>query len=130
MHYAGKEPFLPIYQDSHGDSKKYELVSKSQFKKVQKIWVREQYKNEEKQKKLLKDEENRLKNLEEAKTVVIKEDVTLESAKRIKIRESVKHRGERVKLFGWVHRLRRQGTIFFNKLLFCFFQLLNVILLF
>ncbi|XP_031840261.1 asparagine--tRNA ligase isoform X1 [Nomia melanderi] len=109
MHHAGKEPFPPIYQDSHEDGKKYELVSKSQFKKVQKIWVREQYKNEEKQKKLLKDEENRLKNLEEAKTVVIKEDVTLAAAKRIKIKESVKYRGERVKLFGWVHRLRRQG---------------------
>ncbi|KOC59977.1 Asparagine--tRNA ligase, cytoplasmic, partial [Habropoda laboriosa] len=109
MRYASKEPFPPICQDSNENGKKYELVSKSQLKKVQKIWVREQYKSEEKQKKLLEDEEKRLKNLEEAKTIVIEEDSSLPTAIRIKIRESVNHRDERVKLFGWVHRLRRQG---------------------
>ena len=28
---------------------------------------------------------------------------------QIRIKESVAHRDQRVKLFGWVHRLRRQG---------------------
>lgn len=111
MHYVGQEPFPPIYQDSHEVGKKYELVSKSQLKKVQKIWVKERYKDEDKKKKLFEDEEKRLKNLEEAKTITIEEDSTLPAAVRIKIRESVDHRDQRVKLFGWVHRLRRQGII-------------------
>nr|XP_033329150.1 asparagine--tRNA ligase, cytoplasmic isoform X1 [Megalopta genalis]XP_033329151.1 asparagine--tRNA ligase, cytoplasmic isoform X2 [Megalopta genalis] len=109
MRYAGKEPFPPIYQDSKDNTEKYDLVSKSQLKKVQKIWSREQYKNEDKQKKLLEDEEKRLKNLEEAKMIVIKQDDTLEPAKLIKIKNGIEYRGRRVKLFGWVHRLRRQG---------------------
>ena len=109
MRHAGKEPFPLIYQDSQKDGKKYEVASKSQLKKVQKLWVREQYKNEDKQKKLLEDEEKRLKNLEEAKSVVIKEDDTLPSAVDIKVNESVDYRGQRVKFCGWVHRLRRQG---------------------
>lgn len=109
MRHAGKEPFPPLYQDARDSEQKYELVSKSQLKKAQKIWVREQHKNEEMQKKLLEDEEKRLKNLEEAKAIVIKEDNTLESAQIIKIRNGIEYRGRRVKLFGWVHRLRRQG---------------------
>lgn len=109
MRYAGKEPFPPIHQDSREDGRKYELVSKSQLKKVQKIWVREQYKSEDKRKKLLEDEDKRLKNLEESKTIILYEDVSLPSAVLIKIRQGVGYRDRRVKLFGWVHRLRRQG---------------------
>ncbi|KAG7196961.1 hypothetical protein KM043_000227 [Ampulex compressa] len=109
MRHAGKEPFPPIYQSSQEEGKEYELVSKSQLKKVQKIWAREQYKNADKQKRLLEDEEKRLKNLEEAKSIVIREDATLPAAKRIKIGEGLGYRDQRVKLFGWVHRLRRQG---------------------
>lgn len=109
MHHAGKEPFPVIYHDSREDGKKYEPASKSQLKKIQKIWVREQHKNEEKEKKLLEDEEKRLKNLEEAKAIVTEEDKSLPEAKQIKIKEALNHRDQRVKLFGWVHRLRRQG---------------------
>lgn len=109
MRYAGKEPFPIIYQDSHENDKKYEPASKSQLKKIQKIWNREQYKNEEKEKKLLEDEEKRLKNLEEAKAIVIEEDKSLPEAKQIKINQALNYRDQRVKLFGWVHRLRRQG---------------------
>lgn len=109
MRHAGKEPFPVIYQDSREVGKKYEPASKTQLKKIQKIWVREQYKNEEKEKKLLEDEEKRLKNLEEAKAIVVEEDKSLPEAKQIKIKEALNHRDERVKLFGWVHRLRRQG---------------------
>lgn len=110
MRHANKEPFPIIYQDSRESGKKYESASKSQLKKAQKIWVREQYKNEEKEKKLLDDEEKRLKNLEDAKTITIEEDKTLPEAKQIKIRQALDHRDQRVKIYGWVHRLRRQGT--------------------
>ncbi|XP_011309844.1 asparagine--tRNA ligase, cytoplasmic [Fopius arisanus] len=109
MRFAKKEPFPPIYQDSKDDSKKYEPAAKSQLKKIQKIWQREQYKNEEKEKKLQEDDVKRLKNLEEAKSVVIKEDESLPPATRIKIQLGGEFRDKRVKIFGWVHRLRRQG---------------------
>lgn len=109
MHSVGKEPFPQIYHDSSKGNEKYELVSKSQLKKIQKIWVREQYKSEEKQKKLLEDEEKRTKNLEEAKMITIQEDSTLPSATCIKIKDGITYRDQRVKLYGWVHRLRRQG---------------------
>ncbi|XP_020293080.1 asparagine--tRNA ligase, cytoplasmic [Pseudomyrmex gracilis] len=109
MRHAGKEPFPIIYQDSREDGKKYEPASKSQLKKVQKIWVREQYKKNENENKVLEDEEKRLKNLEEAKAIVIEEDKSLPEAKQIKLREASSHKDERIKVFGWVHRLRRQG---------------------
>lgn len=109
MRHAGKEPFPTIYQDSKDESQKYEPAAKSQLKKIQKIWVREQYKNEDKQKKLTEDDEKRTKNLDEAKSIVIVEDKSLPAAIGIKIKDAVEHRDKRVKLFGWVHRLRRQG---------------------
>lgn len=109
MHSVGKEPFPQIYHDSSKDNEKYELVSKSQLKKIQKIWSRERYKSEEIQKKMLEDEEKRTKNLEEAKMIKIKEDSTLPPATRIKIKDGITYRDRRVKLYGWVHRLRRQG---------------------
>lgn len=117
MRHAGKEPFPIIYQDSHENDKKYEPASKSQLKKIQKIWVKEQYKNEEKEKKLLENEEKRFKNLKEAKTVVIEEDKSLPDAKQIKIKEALDHRDKRIKFYGWVHRLRRQGMQYAKTLL-------------
>ncbi|KAK0181476.1 hypothetical protein PV327_003758 [Microctonus hyperodae] len=109
MRHAGKEPFPIIYQDSKDETKKYEPAAKSQLKKVQKIWTREQYKNEGKQQKVLEDDEKRMKNLEEAKAIVIEEDKSLPKAKRIKIKEGEQYREQRVNILGWVHRLRRQG---------------------
>lgn len=100
MRYVVKEPFSPIYQDSHEDGKRFEIISKSQFKKAQSIWARKEYKNEDKQKKLLEDEEKRLKNLEEAKAIVIQEDSTLSFAIYVKIRDSINHQDRRVKLSG------------------------------
>lgn len=116
MRHAAKEPFPIIYQDSREDGKKYEPASKTQLKKAHKIWIREQKKNEGKEKKeekLLEDEEKRLKNLEEAKTIVLDEDKSLAKPKQIKIKEASDHKNERVTIYGWVHRLRRQGMIKF-----------------
>ena len=39
---------------------------------------------------------------------MIEEDKSLPEAKRIKISEGEGFREQRVKIFGWVHRLRRQ----------------------
>ncbi|XP_012255879.1 asparagine--tRNA ligase, cytoplasmic isoform X2 [Athalia rosae] len=109
MRHAGKEPFPTIYQDSADEAIKYEPASKSGLKKSHKIWQRDQYKTADQQKKLVEDEENRSKNLEEAKAVIIKEDKSLPVAACIKVRDSFSKRNERVTIFGWVHRLRRQG---------------------
>lgn len=111
MRHAGKEPFSTIYQDSKEEGSKYEPAAKSQLKKVQKLWARELQKNEDKEKKLHEDEEKRVKNLEEAKAIAIEEDKSLPAAKRIKIKQATDCRDQRVKLFGWVHRLRKQGEI-------------------
>nr|QBH73679.1 aspartyl-tRNA synthetase [Nicoletia phytophila] len=109
MRHAGKEPFPTIYVDSKEEGKKYDVITKTQLKKIQKIWQREQYKAPAKAKKEDEDAEKRLKNLEEAKNVKITEDSTLPQAKRIKISDAKDNRDVRVKMHGWVHRLRRQG---------------------
>jgi asparaginyl-tRNA synthetase len=88
---------------------KYEPAAKSQLKKIQKMWVREGYKSTEKSKKDEEDAIKRAKNLEDAKNICIKEDISLPRAKLIKIVDGKENRGVRVKINGWVHRLRRQG---------------------
>jgi len=109
MRHAGKEPFPVIYVDAKEEGKKYEPAAKSQLKKIQKIWMREGYKGAEKFKKEEEDAVKRAKNLEEAKGILIKEDVSLPKAKLIKIADGKENRGSRIKINGWVHRLRRQG---------------------
>lgn len=74
----------------------------------------------------------REKNLEEAKKIVIKEDKSLPEAKqvvdrvillcflldsklfafsKVKIKDLSQQTTDRVKVYGWVHRLRRQGRL-------------------
>lgn len=79
------------------------------MKKNQKFWVRENHKNAEKAKKEEEDAAKRNKNLEDAKKLIISEDSTLPVANLIKIKNAIEHRNSRVKIYGWVHRLRRQG---------------------
>ncbi|XP_043464187.1 asparagine--tRNA ligase, cytoplasmic [Leptopilina heterotoma] len=109
MRHAGKEPFPTIYQDAKEEGVKYEPAAKSQLKKVHKIWAREQQKNDDKLKKLHEDEEKHLKNLEEAKAITIEEDKSLPQGSRVKINQCSEYRDKRIQIFGWVHRLRRQG---------------------
>ncbi|XP_075226479.1 asparagine--tRNA ligase isoform X2 [Lycorma delicatula] len=109
MRHAGKEPFPIFYVDSKEENKKFEVISKAQLKKIQKIWMRENIKNAEKARIEEEHAEQRQRNLEEAKKIKIKEDPSLPKAKQIKIIDGTKYRDERVKIYGWVHRLRRQG---------------------
>jgi len=109
MKNAGKEPFPSIFVDSKEEGKKYEPAAKTALKKFYKIWVREQQKAGDKAKKEAEDAEKRAKNLEDAKKIIIQEDPSKPSAKEAKICKLEKLRGERIKVFGWVHRLRRQG---------------------
>ncbi|XP_060524939.1 asparagine--tRNA ligase, cytoplasmic [Cylas formicarius] len=109
MRKAGSEPFPPILVDGKEEGVTFEEAAKSQLKKVQKIWVRENYKLAEKKKKEQEDSEKRVKNLEEARKIVIEEDKTLPTAQRIKIVQGLNYRDKRVKIYGWAHRIRRQG---------------------
>ncbi|XP_050353147.1 asparagine--tRNA ligase, cytoplasmic-like [Nymphalis io] len=109
MRYAGKEPFPTIYVDSKEEGKQYDVAAKSQLKKITKIWSRECYKAVEKVKVDEENVEKRQQNLDEAKKIVLKEDPSLPKAKTVKILHSAEHRGERICVRGWVHRLRRQG---------------------
>lgn len=86
---------------------KFEPIAKSQLKKILKMFVRESHKQPAKESAASAHDDN----LEEAKNIVIKEDPSLPKAKLIKISASTENRNGRVKLFGWVHRLRRQGTL-------------------
>ncbi|XP_071845953.1 asparagine--tRNA ligase, cytoplasmic-like [Apostichopus japonicus] len=117
MKLAGGEPFPKFMVDSKKEGEKWEEASQAQRKKVGKLFVREQAKTAEREKKEAADAERREKNLEEAKKITIKEDPSLPAAKKIKIRDTKEHRNVRVKLHGWVHRLRRQGkTLMFMVL--------------
>lgn len=111
MRRAGKEPFPTIYVDSKDEKvdSKFEPAAKSQLKKIQKIWLREANKNADKSKREEEDAKKRELNLEEARKIELKEDSSWPSANRIKIRDAVANRQVRIKVSGWVHRLRRQG---------------------
>lgn len=111
MRHAGKEPFPTIYVDAKDETaaSKYEPAAKSQLKKIQKIWLREVNKNADKSKREEEDAKKREANLDEARKIELKEDPSWPAAKSIKIRDAVANRDTRVKIYGWVHRLRRQG---------------------
>nr|XP_016945411.1 asparagine--tRNA ligase, cytoplasmic [Drosophila suzukii] len=111
MRHAGKEPFPTIYVDSKDPNavEQFEVAAKSQLKKIQKLFVRESHKNAEKQQREAGDAEKRQQNLEEARKVKITEDASLPVARKIRILEGTANRDSRVKIYGWVHRLRRQG---------------------
>lgn len=109
MRIAGAEPFPTIYCDAKQEGQVYEPAAKSQLKKIQKIWQREVHKKADAEEAQKKDAERREKNLEEAKLISIENDPSLPAPVQIKLRDTVTNREKRVKIFGWVHRLRRQG---------------------
>ncbi|XP_011197784.2 asparagine--tRNA ligase, cytoplasmic [Bactrocera dorsalis] len=111
MRHAKVEPFPTIYVDSKDPKAEspYEVAAKSQLKKIQKIFAREGYKNADKQQREVEDAEKRMQNLEDARKIKIEEDPSLPAARRIRISHGEEYRGERIKIYGWVHRLRRQG---------------------
>lgn len=111
MRHAGREPFPTIYVDAKDEKTEanFNPAAKSQLKKIQKIWARENAKNSDKSKREELDVKKREQNLEDARKINIKEDPSWPQAKPIKIRDSIANREIRVKINGWVHRLRRQG---------------------
>ncbi|XP_073476381.1 asparagine--tRNA ligase, cytoplasmic isoform X1 [Aquarana catesbeiana] len=106
---VGKEPFPVFYVDSQKENERWDVISKTQLKNVKKLFNRELAKHEAKDKKEAEDNMRREKNLEEAQKIIIENDPNLPEPKTLKIRDLQAYRGQRVKVFGWVHRLRRQG---------------------
>ncbi|CAL8318100.1 unnamed protein product [Lota lota] len=106
---VGKEPFPTIYVDSQKEGERWAVISKTQMKNAKKAWNRDQTKMASKDKKEAEDIDRREKNLEEAKKIVMEEDNSLPAPTTAKIHHLEPLRGQRVKVFGWVHRLRRQG---------------------
>ncbi|CAF0752157.1 unnamed protein product [Brachionus calyciflorus] len=104
------ENFSKILVDAKDQTKeKYELISKSQLKKVKNMAEIEARKSASKAAKEQEDALRREKNLEEAKKVVIQQDPNAEKPHQSKIKEIDASTTHRVQVYGWVHRLRRQG---------------------
>lgn len=61
-------------------------------------------------------EEREAKRRQEAATIVLKEDTSLPVANKVKIGQLGEHRDQRVRVFGWVHRLRQQAQMTFITL--------------
>jgi len=109
MRSVGAEPFPEIMVDRKDGETGFELIAKAQLKKMIKLFAQEKRKQEEQKKREAEKAAQHEKNLEEAKSIVIEEDKTLPVPTRIKIRDTADLRDKRVKIHGWVHRLRQQG---------------------
>ncbi|OQV18390.1 Asparagine--tRNA ligase, cytoplasmic [Hypsibius exemplaris] len=105
----GTAVFVEAADGGDAQKPKWQPISDSAVKKVKKLYQQDLKKAEKHAEKEKEDLARREKNLEEAKGIVISEDKSLPAAKQIKLRDAKATRDVRVKIFGWVHRLRRQG---------------------
>lgn len=95
-----------VFQEKDGE---YQEAAKSAVKKAKRI-AQDKLKKDSKANEIAQKQAEEFKvRLEAAKSIKIKEDPSLPPAKKIKIRESLEHRGQRVKVHGWVHHLRFQS---------------------
>ncbi|KAJ1987258.1 asparagine--tRNA ligase [Dimargaris cristalligena] len=109
---------LQLYtaQAAKPEAPKFAPISGAAFKKAKK-------RHDETQKKLKKQADQQKveaeraaqraleeqKRLDAAKAIVLQEDPQLPAAQKIKLHQAVASRDRRVKVSGWVHRLRTQG---------------------
>jgi len=112
LHAAGGRS-CNIFVDGEEEGVRFQPVSKSQLKKIQKIYQQDIRKAQQAQQvREKKEEEDRIKReaaLEEAKQITISADPSLPAATKCKIRDLKALHGQRVQVSGWVHQLRRQG---------------------
>jgi asparaginyl-tRNA synthetase len=110
MHHVGSEPFPQVMVDIKEEGKiGYDAIAKAQLKKMTKLFGQDQRKAADRLKREAEKAIQHEKNLEEAKKNIIEEDKSLTEAKKIKIRNAKEHRDGRVRIYGWVHRMRQQG---------------------
>ncbi|KAG0227667.1 hypothetical protein BGW41_003710 [Actinomortierella wolfii] len=103
---AGDETTPAGYADISGAALKKAIKKVAELEKKAKK-AAEQAAGQAAKEKAEAEERERL--LEAAKKIVLVEDASLPKAEKIKIRQAVESRGRRVKVSGWVHRLRVQG---------------------
>jgi len=92
-----------------GDDKngQWEPASKSALKKNKTKFDAEMRKKQKRVEKEAKEDDQ----LEEAKKIVLSPDPSLPEAKRVKVRECKEMIGQRVEIYGHIHRLRQQGGL-------------------
>ncbi|XP_075258979.1 asparagine--tRNA ligase, cytoplasmic-like [Convolutriloba macropyga] len=103
---------VTIYVDNQGDDsgdKPFVEISASQKKKQMKLYQAEVRKGKAREQKEAEDAQRREEVLQEASKISISEDQSLEKAVEIKLRDCTEYRDKRIKAYGWVHNLRRQG---------------------
>ncbi|KAJ9098497.1 hypothetical protein QFC19_006365 [Naganishia cerealis] len=115
-------PVLVLKQDST-ERNDWQPISGAAMKKAKKLldahWkkVKKAEQGREAAEKEAKEKaERELKKREEAAKIVLVEDPTKARAEKVKIGHLEPHRGSRVRVFGWVHRLRVQSQMTFITL--------------
>ena len=107
-----------VYQQKDGEDASWQPATASALKKHKKLYDA-QLKKEAKAAEAKRKEETEFaarreqeaKRLEESKKIVLTQPG--EPATRIQIRKGIETRDTRVRVFGWVHRLRQQGGMTF-----------------
>ncbi|KAM0793132.1 asparagine--tRNA ligase, variant 3 [Microbotryomycetes sp. NB124-2] len=115
---ARKSDSISISVKQPGDDTQYEPATASAIKKAKKLYSQHLSKLARQEELRKRDELDgaqkraaEQKKLDDARKVVI--DVPTTPATKIKIKQAVDKRGDRVRVFGWVHRLRQQGAMIF-----------------
>ncbi|TFL07131.1 asparaginyl-tRNA synthetase [Pterulicium gracile] len=116
-HSANGSPVLRIRKDPNTP---YDEPTQSAVKKAKKgaegLEKKKKKADELKAREEKEGEEERLKRekvLEDSKKIVLEEDASLDKATRVKLFQLPEYRQKRVRVFGWVHRLRSQKEIIF-----------------
>jgi len=111
LKFHGADSTPQIYVDSFScdPPEPYEQLSKAQLKKNMKLFQSEKRKQEKTNDREQGDLMRREANIDEAKKIIIEQDSSLPSATEIKIRDSTINRDKRVRIYGWCHRIRKQG---------------------
>ncbi|KAJ1954535.1 asparagine--tRNA ligase, partial [Dipsacomyces acuminosporus] len=99
---TGEEEYAEITASALKKAKKTHDINLKKAKKQAEQAAKDQAQIEAKQ-----AEEQR--KLEESKKIVLAENPALPKAKQIRIKDAIDNRDTRVKVFGWVNRLRVQG---------------------
>lgn len=112
-----------MHRGKDGEAEAWEPATASAVKKATKLLAQHTAKVEKELKRKQLEEqqgterrEAELRKLEDAKAIVLAEPADKAAIKKIKIKAAVQHRGEHVRIFGWVHRLRQQGGMTFITL--------------
>ncbi|KAI0982013.1 hypothetical protein GJ496_010210 [Pomphorhynchus laevis] len=105
------ESVKKIFHEQCADGElKFVEVSKSQMKKLKNAYREELRKAKSTREREQADAERRDRNLEAAKLVEIYKNFDLPEPKKCKIKEAFQFEiGTRIELYGWAHRIRRQG---------------------